>query len=136
MPTEITVESALAAIKRAVDEKGPDHKISNCVYFGNETAKPICLIGFVLHYHGYTMDDLVADCVAESGGIGALSSSFGRLNSCAIRYLPGNCSRIKITPEAIDVLSAAQLAQDKGESWGEAQRLAQQAAAKIPRPSL
>lgn len=106
MAERITVESALKGLERAVQEKGADYhdpaseKLLSFVYFVGD--EPSCIVGHVLHYHGYTSDDIGDD------------------NREAISILAGGKFRGLIDDGAGDLLERAQNVQDNCRTWGEA----------------
>jgi len=106
-PAQLSKTLVLEYMKRAVAEVGPEHSIDSvgCFYFDKETGKPICLIGYVLHYHGYKLKDLKPKQHAELPRTGTNGAICGLLEFFA-------------TPTAKQMMSLAQTRQDGGEGWG------------------
>lgn len=103
MTIEITYEQALAALKRAVEERGRDYvypeRDGACVYFGPD-GKPSCGVGLALSYHGLTLEK-VGPC-NESADPGTLRED----------------GVISADDETVTLLTAFQSRQDQGMSWG------------------
>jgi hypothetical protein len=108
----ITARDALRLIERAVEERGRDFRYSDyegdwadpdvCSY-RQPDGTPACIVGLALSYVGL-LDKLIEDDTI----VGQQASFYD-----------------EIDPEAIGVLSAAQMSQDSGEPWGEALAVAQ-----------
>lgn len=114
-PVQLSYESAQTLLRRAVMEKGADHRFEPEVpdeadsyyYFHPDTGQPGCIVGHVLAYRGITPEDL-AD--ANSGtGFGSL------LRATKV---------VACDPLARTLLITAQDEQDAGYTWGEAVKIA------------
>ncbi len=100
----LTKTLVLEYMQRAVDEVGATYKISEvCRYFDLETGRPVCLIGYLLHYHGYKQVDIGSDIY---------SSASMNNKTCPNLTLPA-------TRIARDIMRFAQNQQDAGTAWGE-----------------
>lgn len=123
----ITKSMALAYLERAVAEKGRDYRLEDgCKYFDPETREPVCIVGFVFHYHGYTAADFV-DVPSRGGSTSINTIICGMLRDHGFNGMTG---------AAAHVLHAAQRIQDMGnangdKSWGTALDAAKAKAAEI-----
>ena len=110
----ITLESAIASIQRAVDEKGPDYiyqpiKVKDvaesvCALF-DDNGNCSCLVGYVLFDHGYTHEMVISQNLD-----GIYSIEFAR-HSAGLSF--------EITDAALAVLGRLPSMQDNGKTWGE-----------------
>jgi len=108
-PAKLTKTLVLQYMNRAVDEVGKDHTITdrdNCLYFDpDDTSKPLCLIGYVLHYHGYRFEDL--------------SSNMGSYSPIRMNHRRCDMLLLEMTDSARGILCEAQIRQDNGRPWAE-----------------
>lgn len=107
---KLTRDTAIELLERAVQDRGADfvyrkHDEYNtaCKYEKNDA--PSCLVGVVLAMAGATIWELKRMDQADEPGMDLHWQGL----------LP-----VEATNQAIDILSAAQLAQDVGHTWGEA----------------
>ncbi len=153
METIKSPEHALALLKRAVDERGADHVANlyvmapdhfadalvpagtvvergseealalntGCRYFTPGTGTPDCIAGTALSYLGAGPGQLI-----EGSGIGAMIRD-GSFTD------PLQLDRVEVNHIAV-IMEAAQMAQDEGQTWGEALAKAQEAYKRVPQP--
>lgn len=113
MPEPITESEALAYLRRAVKERGENYVYATdtsnpCLYF--EDGQPSCIVGWALHYHGFTEADLEAVEGAKLGQDDQVNAA--RCDVLTDRLLTQGAKRI---------LAAAQQIQDAQDvTWGEA----------------
>jgi hypothetical protein len=104
---KIDAEEALALLERAVAEKGenyidPNSETTGCIYFDYQSHQPCCIVGHLLHYKGVGYDDLGHSLNMDGPVVGV------------------NEHISIFTDLAQLILVSAQLAQDRGDTWGEA----------------
>lgn len=101
-PIDITLDEAKELLERAVKEKGGGHRFTkpDCVYFDPKGC-PACLIGYVLHYKGVTLDDLYRSKVNSDANVDTLVYS----------------GVIRADLETLALLKIAQSEQDDGMTW-------------------
>lgn len=123
--TSTTDEAFAAALKAALDERGPDyvypedkkHAFSEyqepqCLYFDMEDPeKPLCFIGLALSKLGVTAEDLQA----ISPNV-RLSPDESGLSMGAL----GVMEKLGFSPKVSWAARAAQTEQDRGNPWGQA----------------
>lgn len=149
-PTTVNASRALRMIQDAVKTRSPEYNYKHdperfpldnfsdaaksCVYARNGEAD--CLVGVALFLEGVPVkvleqieeesgeldDDEDHDCEVE--GCGSPSDhSTGISNPWLLQRLRA-LSGFEFTPEAVDVLAAAQVYQDTSRTWGEAEAAA------------
>lgn len=110
MSEKITMDNVLPLLKAAVDTRGEDYRYLDhyemCEYKSPKDGSPACLIGVVLASVGIPIADL-DEVDTELGSIG-------------ISELVQDGLLPDVDPEAAEVLSVAQMVQDKGSTWGAA----------------
>lgn len=116
--TKITLPKALKLLERAVAEKGADYTVDLCRYF--DDGEPACIVGHVFSYVGATEGDL---------HMGYDAHQVASANTAELRTI--DVQGVKITPKAREVLSAAQQAQDRGKTWGNALKSARKVAEEL-----
>ena len=117
MAIELTPRRALELMREVVAEYGADHVYVDpngrtadgldgvtCVYVDWKASRPSCLVGHALFRAGVTVEQLAELDYAEDG------SDINGVYSDAFELVDG----------AELVFSAAQMAQDKGQTWGTA----------------
>lgn len=110
-PTKyVTREAALAGVRRAVRERGPEHRSTETQYFLSN-GWPACLVGLVFCYQGITEADLEL-----TAGPGA--NLFPLSELCGVTR-PMVYTAFFVQPEAVSILEDAQFYQDRGDTWGE-----------------
>jgi hypothetical protein len=127
-PTIITADAALAALQKAVTEKGEDYNPRNfdlgCVYSSPTDGSPCCLVGQALHNVGAPLP-LTNTGVDMDEQVGL---NYARINSVLfLQYL--DREGFLMTSEALNALYVAQVVQDDGQPWGDALHAAQQSVA-------
>jgi hypothetical protein len=115
-PVEIlTAGRALELLREVVAER-PDYIYEGvCSYADPDGTCPRCLVGHVLHRHGFPVADLAAMDEAEDGA------------ACLLPALTGG----RVTPDAAGILYAAQLVQDALRPWSEALAAAEDVAVRM-----
>lgn len=115
----ITKQMALDGLEKAVEKRGADFNYVNtygyCVYSEIATGEPRCLVGQVLSDLGVDMEFF----------------QFQQRNEQVITTIVGDLLDNEvcgIDSKALDILRAAQRAQDEGETWGTALDTARQVA--------
>jgi hypothetical protein len=106
--TRVTLDDALTAVRKAVDEKGADYVYGAehdfCIYAEQVegVAQPRCIVGHALAYLGVPLSFLANP----------------ELIHITARGLPGELAKIgyRVEPEAIGVLDQAQNVQDQSVS--------------------
>lgn len=116
-----TVKDALEALDNAVKDRGEDFvypeewktKLGSCMYFHGSC--PACIVGHVLHQWGLKHDTIA---YGEHSTLGEAEAPLGGLNTF-------------LSEGVLEVLTAAQIAQDEDTPWGEAVRQAHESAATL-----
>jgi hypothetical protein len=114
----VTIDAARAItlLREVVAEKGADYRYQKvkswgslaCLYVHDGSCS--CLVGHALHHAGVPTSELNAlDFYGNDDGDTGIAQVYGRLPD-----------RFQLTGHAVEVLAAAQNAQDDGLSWGEA----------------
>ena len=111
---ELTRTQTLELLERAVEEQGADHT-AHCEYMVGQYVDdsdevvftgPQCIVGFVVHY----LDE--SDSTLEM-----LNSDYQGCRVVAVNF---DELGVKTELGVVELLDAAQLAQDEGLVWGEA----------------
>lgn len=102
----IDADRALELLRAAVEEKGEDHKVSDCFYVVD--GEPYCIVGVALYKNGVKVDELEGD--------------YSEKNSCTINFRDDLYS--DMSKDACRIFNAAQRSQDLRNTWGEALEVA------------
>lgn len=138
--TAITIDKdkAIELLEKQVEKKGADYvyPYSNCVYFADEQmydqdynpvdveeGTPLCILGNVYADLGLTVDDLLVNDGGRHGEEHWVPGQGGSIGESECDVLP-DPNKVTITGAAMDVLGAAQSAQDHRNTWGEALKAA------------
>lgn len=149
-PTTINASRALRMIQDAVKTRSPEYNYKldperfhdgvtdsakACVYARNGAAD--CLVGVALHLEGVPVkileqleaevDAFVDEEEEHDCGIDECAGKDNHSTGIADRWFLDRLralSGFELTPEAVDVLSAAQVYQDTARTWGEAETAA------------
>lgn len=115
---KLTADRAIELLREVVAEAGGDFVYKNeegyrniCWYWHSGAGKPGCVVGRVLHRHGWSQADLVK---IEGLAIEVAENTHEELGD-SLGFIHGN-----VTEDAQRVLRVAQMAQDDGSPWGEA----------------
>lgn len=113
----LDAKGAIGLLRLVVFEKGADFvyekvdfdgaHIPRCVNF--HEGEPSCIVGHVLANLGVSAED--AARMGVDGNMSAINVA-GNLERFGYEW--------KIDSDAVDILTAAQIRQDNGQSWGEA----------------
>lgn len=106
---DLTLDEAKELLNRAVEERGRTYIYQSpvegaCVYFDPEGGCPSCLVGHVLAYKGFSLDDF---------------SPGSNINRWEVAQLVES-GFLLVDDETQTLLTIAQTEQDDGMTWGRA----------------
>lgn len=110
--TKTSAERTLELLKQAVGERGADfvfpmewkmQRTGTCTYVQPNQTGPACIVGYVLHEYGVTLDELAA---------------FEGLSAATVTIQLG------VDNESAEILFDAQTRQDSGATWDDSYQYA------------
>lgn len=118
MTNVLTIETAIAGIEAAIAKRGEGFvytdEFGTCAYTGAEgdgtevdTGEPLCIVGEVFHHAGFDLSTL------------DVWGRYAHLNESRPRTL-AEFGWLEAPDGLLSALTKAQLAQDRGRTWGEA----------------